>query len=84
MGGGIFSVLLLFAKGEVSLEHHREGPLVEWLSLPLLIGIKILPPLRHMKKKKYCVCGGGLAYLPLKFFRCLTLSFENILFFKCL
>ena len=26
----------------------------------------------------------GGAYLPLKFFRCLKLSFENILFFRCL
>ena len=33
-------------------------------------------------------CGVGVvgcgAYLPLKFFKCLKLSFENILFFRCL
>ena len=58
-GGGVFTVLLLFPKGEVSLEPHREGPLVEWLSLPLLIGIKILPPYDTWKKNFCCVGGGG-------------------------
>ena len=67
-------------KGDVSLEPPRGVPLVELLSLTLLIGFKILAPLRHIKKN-FLLCGWrGAAYLPIKFFWCLKLSLKYLIF----
>ena len=71
-------------------EPLRGVPFVWVLSFLYLIDFKILSPCDTNFSMSYCVgvvgvwvwCGCG-AYSPLKFFRCLKMSFQNIFFFKC-
>ena len=84
----------LYSPKESSLKNSPRGPIGRVLSLPCIICWKNFSPRRSVKNIFLCGWGGvrrfggGVgwcgAYLPLKFFRCLKISFQNIFFQMCL